>query len=405
MMTRTLILRDPAAPGASGGAAAVAAPAPAAAPAVAPAPKPAAAPSTPTPASDDPFAELDSGAKPKPKTAPEPKPGDKATPDDKTARTATAGPKELRTELERTKTALKEAATAKASLEARILDAESKGKNTEALTKQLAERDKQIEELRGQTSANQFQTSKEYKDRFEKPFSRAAEFARMRVEKMNVTQPDGTTRKATWEDFSKLYHMDGGAAELAQEMFGASAGSVLSQMENLQRLDYERSQAMEDEKASWKERQERQVADSAKEREAAQTMWVKANQAIADEHPEWFQEEVGDTADPEANALLKKGYELVDNIMQNRNTQTLQQRVFNDARLRHRAAAFTRLAYRLNKSSDKIAELEATIAEMKNSDPGDTRRKTGEAGGTPPARIFGDAGELEKELRSAGLED
>jgi hypothetical protein len=245
------LLLDPVATagGAPAAPAAAAQPKPTAAPA--PTPSAAAPPSTPAEtASDDPF-------EPPKKAAPAaaPKPGEKPA----AATTAPLddidklAPKELRERVKALKLESQTATTAKSALEKKIAEYEAAGKDTTALTGRLTavekERDAALAELR----AAKQEASPEFKEKFEKPFSTAAERARKQITELSVTNPDdGTTRAATWQDFAAIYQLPvGKAIEQANALFGTTANYVLQLREKLLDLDTARAAALEEEKAQF----------------------------------------------------------------------------------------------------------------------------------------------------------
>lgn len=312
---------------------------------------------------------------PDPKAA-EPKPGDEPA---KPAPVAPAkddpkAPKQLREQLEKRNKEYGDLETKHRELEKRITDAEAKGKDSTALTERQAALEKQLQEKDAELRALKQEASPEFKDKYDKPFKTAASNAMVEIEQLQViTQsPNGepSSRPANWQkDFAPLYALGyAEAKQMAKTLFGEEAGLVMDHYNALKRLDRERSSAFEQEKAGWKEREEKQVAESAKQREFIEATWTKVNKDIA-EKSEWFQP---NPEDAEATTLLEEGYKLVD-----AKPATLQERIIHDAQIRNRAAAHPRMKYELTKSREKIKELEATIAEMKGSEPAGVQRPGG----------------------------
>lgn len=293
---------------------------------------------------------------------------------------APQGPKALREQYEKTQGELKATKGQIAEMERKLAEAERRGKDTTALSERLATMEKERAELQGELRALRQESSPEFKEKWDKPFNVAAEYAKRDIEALTVyDENDNPVRQANWDDFAQLYRMPKGKAiGLAKQMFGADqAGIVISHITDLQRLEFNKNQALQEERANFSKREQEQAARQAQEREAVQRMWTEVNKDISEKHPEWYQP---DPQDEEGNALLDEGYKLVDSALSNRNAMTLQQKVVLDANIRHRAAAFTRAQHQLTRARDRIAELEAIVAGKKASEPGDVHHPAGEPG-------------------------
>lgn len=279
-------------------------------------------------------------------------------------------PKALRERLAVVEREKEESAGQITALRQQIADFERKGRDTTALTEQLAREQKEKAELQAQIRGLKREASPEFKDKYDKPFNQAAEFARSRIEGLAVTLEDGATRQATWNDFAELYRLPfNKASALAKQMFGDSTPFVLNQLSELQRLDFQRNEALKEEQVKWKETEEREVAEGSKRREFIQATWTKVNTDIAETHPEWFQE---DPKDKEESDLLKEGFALVDS-----RPATMEEQIVKDAHIRNRAAAWPRLIHRLTRLQEQLEEKDAVIAELKGSQPGPGNRPSG----------------------------
>src|SRR5882724_5262024 len=106
-------------------------------------------------------------------------------------------------------------------LQAKIADAEARGKDVTVLTERLANLEKERDGLRGELRAAKQEVSDDFKEKWDKPFNQGAAYAKSVVEQMAITAEDGTQRAATWNDFIALYHMPlNKAAQSARQMFG-----------------------------------------------------------------------------------------------------------------------------------------------------------------------------------------
>lgn len=388
------------APDAAPAAGATAAPAAPKSPAASPAPSPAAASPAPAPpakagagASDapDPFDDLDAKYNLKrhieePKPPEPPKPPEAPAPGvkkDATPAAPSPGPKQLREEYEKTKGELKAKSEQITALEARIADAEAKGKETATLAERLAAREKEFEALQVELRAVKGEMSPEFKAQYEKPFMKAAALAEREVNQLQVLDPDTQepVRKASFDrDFTLIYGLDRlEAKKQALKLFGDEAGIVMEHYTALHRLDDLKRDAEQEERASWKSKEEQRTAQEAQQREAVNAMWAKVNTDIKNKHPEWYGE---DPKDQERNDVLKEGYALVDSRHNNK-ALTVQQRVVLDAQIRNRAAAFGWLNLDRSRLAAKLEEANNTIAELRKSKPGATERQGGEEHGEP----------------------
>lgn len=369
-----------------------------------PQPKPTPAPSPPDPKpepvtaqadDDDPFKELDAKIFTK-KPEPEPvKPADKApekpAPKPEPDKTIPKEPKALREELERTKADIKAKESSLAGLQLKIAELESKGKDTTVLAERLAQKEKELEEAHAELRAAKAEVSPDFKDKWDKPFNNAAEYTKRIVEGMQVgewTVDEATghriwtaKRAATWEDFAGLYQMPASkAAAAARAMFGEDWQLVIQQMTRLQELDYNRQQALTEEKAGWKEKETAKQAEAVKQREAYESAMTKTRESLLQSHAEWYAD---DPNDPEGNAILAEARRLVME-----KPKTFQQAVILATRNRLNAESAPRERYRNQKLREENEALKAQIEEMKSKKPGPgTRTSSGGAPETEPDEL------------------
>jgi hypothetical protein len=338
----------------------------------------AAAPATES-ASDDPF---EPPKKPAPATAPAKSAAAPAAPDDSDR----LAPKELR---ERYKAVKLEATTYGGKvkeLEAKIASFEAQGKDTTALTGRLTaiekERDAALAELR----AAKQEASPEFKEKYEKPFNAYAERARKQVTELSIVEKQDdsgivvqASRPATWADFTALYSLPTGKAiEQATAMFGASASYVLGLRDKLLDLDTTRQTALEDEKAQFKQRNEAEIANQAKERETIGKTWTETNTRLSESVADYK----NDPEDTESNDARKHALAVFDSSVQAADRQDfINKKVLRDAHIRQRVGAYAVQKILLARKDEKIAALQAQVDELKGSAPGSVKRPGG--GDTP----------------------
>lgn len=317
----------------------------------APVAPPVAAPSTPTPPAapatdgvDNPFAEVDSHieglikkgdtppASTKGKEEP-PKPAASKTPEPaKSAPAAQPAPKQLREELDRVKGELKTKADAIAQMEARIAEAEKRGKDTTALTERLTSMEKDMEALRAENRALKQESSPEFKAKYDAPFNKTADKAKSVVEAIQVEDAEaGTVRQATWDDFTKLYQLNEFVANKeAKRLFGEDGAAVaMRYYTELHRLDDARQDALQEERANYKKRQEAEEAEKVTRRQQIDQIWEKTNKELS-ETVEHYHDS---PEDKEASEVRQKGYQIFDAP-----PKTIQQKIIKDAHIRQMVA-------------------------------------------------------------------
>lgn len=340
--------------------------------------------STPAASEENPYAELDATVKrvdtppqsTKGKDAP-PKTGTTApskptaTPPEKT----TAVPKELRAELDRVKTELKNKEGAYATLEAKIADYERKGKDTTALTERLSTLEKQIETKDSEIRALKQEASPEFKKKYDEPFNRLAERAKSVVQKIQVTdEAAGTVRPATWGEFSQIYSLDEfSALRQAKETFGEDGAQVaMSYYRELHRLDDDRQVALAEEKEQWKERETAEQANQIKTREEIARLWLETNASLAEKVDDYHDS----PDDKELVDARNRALAIFD-----AQPKTFKEKLVKDAHNRQRVAAFAPMKILISRLTKERDDLKTELESMKEKPPG----KTSRAGGTAAA--------------------
>ena len=290
-------------------------------------------------------------------------------------------PKELRAAYESLKSKSETLEKELATLKAERAKPPAEDPEKKALFDRAQAYEKRLKELDEELKYAAYERTPEYQDRYEKPFIDAYTTGREKVSRLSVIMPDGNTRKATAEDFDRFLQIsdDDRAADVASEMFGpAKAPMVLYHREKVQELLNARTRAVEDFRKTGSERfkkaEQDQVANQTKLRE----LWENENKAVQEKY-EWFRSREGDE---EGNALLSKGYELVDQGFNGEISRLpLERQVQIHAAIRNRAAAFGRLVHDNKALTAKVAELEKELAQYGESEPGDGEPETPGRGG------------------------
>lgn len=294
-----------------------------------------------------------------------------------------SGPKALRDQLEKTNGELKTYREKAETLEKRIAEFEARGKDTTALAERLATVEKEKEAAIAEARALKHEAGPEFKAKYDAPIKRAADHAVSVVEQLTIIAQeaeDGSVipaRKATGEDMVRIFNMGyGDAQEAAEKLFGKAERIVMHHYQKLKDLHGERDAGLKELRSNWKAMEEKQKADAAMAEttraqtlESIQSAWRQVNAEMVEKDPERY---AAKPDDKEEAAIVTKAYELFDV-----KPKTWQQQVLKDANLRNRLASEALARHRLSKANDRIAELEAVLAESKGSRPGSTRTPGG----------------------------
>lgn len=383
--------------------------APTAPPPPTPAPTPAPAPEPPpTPERDvaiDQFAEFDKALKladtPPPTTqgkpaeapTPAPAPAKEKSPVTKVLDTLPERPgkddwKRVRGELDRLKEELKISAETKSQLEAKIRDAEARGKNTDALMERLAAVEKERDAFKGEISALKQEESPEFKAKFKQPFDDAAAYAQQVIEQLIVKEPDeidpdtgeaitqGKRRPGTFADLQALFSQPiGKAGQMARQMFGDDAATVISHLNELHRLDHTYRKALESEKATWKQRQTEEQARQATQKKTWDDIRERVIKELGETNPDYHDS----PDDKELVAARTEGYAIFD-----KPPATQQEAALKVAHVRHRVAAFGPMKLKILRLEQQLAAEKAKTKAKEKGEPGKTVRPTGGTQDTAP---------------------
>lgn len=319
-------------------------------------------------------------------SAPDPKPGDKPA-DVKLDLLEDIPPNSpgwFRTHYDKAKTTIK---NLQAELE-KVKTAAPKGDDPEIpkLREALTAREKRAQELEEHIRFVDYTKSEEFKTKYHDPYVNTSKDATAQVAELRITNPDGTLRAATNEDFWSIVQIPNNEEALAaaEKLFGspAKANFVMSQRERVRQAWSNAEQAKEEYRVKGAERAKTQQAEYERATQEATAKWNKLNSETVEGNPEIYQPEDGDD---EGNELLVKGFERADAAFGGQITDpetgkkrapTPDEMIAINSEVRNKAAAFDRMFHRATKYQSRIAELEAQIAEYEKSGPG---------GGAPPS--------------------
>lgn len=279
-------------------------------------------------------------------------------------------------------------------LKAKIAEYESRGADTTALSKQLAQEQKEKAELISQIRALKREASPEFKDKWDKPFDNSIAFAKQFTEQLAVLNEDmEPIRQASWDDFLGLYRLPyNKMISEAKKMFGDASAGVVQHITDLQKMEYQRGVALKSEQEQWQKNEEEERTRTAQQRDFVETNWIKVNKEIAERHPEFYMD---DPKDPDGNKLLKEGFDLVDS-----RPATIQEKIIHDAHVRLKAASQPRLIYKMRRLQEELEDANSKIAELQGSKPGKVQKPASGDGAATPKDRTGMAG-LKDDLRDA----
>ena len=265
----------------------------------------------------------------------------------------------------------------KAELKRKLDELSKGGGDAPAFAEKTKEYETRIKQLEGELAARDYSKHPDYIAKFEKPFNDAAEYGRKIIESLEVIQEDGTIRAADWKkDFASIYGLPRSAArQKAKELFGEDSVSVMSQYDELHRLDESRSKALQDWQSTADERGKKERAEQVARLEAATNAFKSATKDMTDANAEIFADSAEDA---EENDLRKQSMSLVDAAYFSRDKLNPQELLVLDAAIRLRAAHFPILQRRLEKALAQVKEYESRIKGEEASANGRTTRKGGD---------------------------
>ena len=266
------------------------------------------------------------------------------------------------------------------TLEAKIKELEtSNPPEVSILQERLSAAEKRRDELETEIRFVDYSKSKEFADKYQKPYTDAWRSAMNDLAELTVEDPNGSTRKASQEDLLKLSNLPlGEARRQANALFGDSADDVMAHRRNIIQLSNAQSKALEEARLAGTEKAKLSDTERKAQIEKTQKAWGEVNSAIAKKWPNMFAPVEGDT---EGNSLLEKGRALADRLFsptEETRPKTPEEALQVHAMIRNKVANHDRLALRLKGARARIAELEASLKEFEAHSP-----NGGLSGGAP----------------------
>lgn len=253
----------------------------------------------------------------------------------------------------------------------------AKAKEAEETFKKNQER---LKELEDEIRYVNYVKSAEFRDKYQKPYEEAWQRWMGELREITVTDPASGERALAPQDIMELVQLPlGKAREQAENLFGPFADDVMDARKEIRNLLDSQKKALDEARTLGSQRDEeraRQFRESQEQfAKKVISLWDEMNKSMAsDEKISHFFKPI--EGDQEGNQRLEKGFELANRAFQVTPfdpSLTEEQRsevVKLHAAVKHRAAAFGRLAYQNQNLIKENSALKAELAKYKGTEPG-----------------------------------
>lgn len=296
-------------------------------------------------------------------------------------------------------------------LQAKIKEYETKAPEAPApILEKLKTLEQRNADLEKRIELVSYEESKDYQDKYEKPFTEAWNRSLQAFQQLEVTEKmaDGVdemgepkfkveTRMATADDLLELSRLPIGKMDRkAKEMFGESAPRVINYVEKIKELWQQKQTAKAESAKRVEELKKNQIVEFQKQQSTIANTWTEINKSLEERFPKAFHVEQDDAEDVESH---RRGFALADLLFLGSEALTPEQvealpASFKDtakakqplsdvqrtqlhALARLKMANHDRQLAALNKAKARIEELEKSLAEYEKSEP--AAEKAGEA--------------------------
>lgn len=271
---------------------------------------------------------------------------------------------------------------ARAQLEAEVADLKKLVANPEtrkAEVERLTAIEKRNQELEETIRFVDYSKSKEFTDKYQKPYEAAWTRAMSELKELTVEDTStGETRSMAPADLLELVNMPlKQARERADELYGAAANDVMNYRKEIRGLYEQQSQALDQARKSGVEKHKLDTDQHTQKMQALQAEtskhWEAVNKAIIENETTgpYFRPVEGND---EINGRLEKGYKFVDETMAmnplnpDLTPEQRQDAIKRHASLRHRAAAFGRMRHEVETlrkqykgAMEKLSQFEKSV--------------------------------------------
>jgi len=284
-----------------------------------------------------------------------------------------------------------------ATLEKQVLEAKSASlaeQERTQLTEKMTKAEARVKELEDHVRFVDYQSSEEFKTKYQKPYEDAWMRATSEIRELTVTDPvTNEQRPVTVEDLNTIVNMPlGQARTAANQLFGDFADDIMAHRKEIRAMHDAQTAALEDAKKNGAERTKQQQETfnrtKAETQKQVSEAWKLENEAATtdEKYGRYFVPKEGDQ---EWNQRLAKGYELVDrafaeNPMDPRlKPEERRSIIKRHAAVRNRAAAFGPLRQYSERLEAEVAELKKELSQFKETEPPSGGIRAPETSGQP----------------------
>lgn len=262
------------------------------------------------------------------------------------------------------------------TLESKIQNLEKKPFTQAGDEAKLASYEKQLEELRGESTRykqelvkRDYTASDEYKQQFvtkaQTIYAEAVDFTKqLRIN-------DGADgRQATQADFDQIRALPPAARrKAATDMFGEYAADVLQYTRDIDSLSRDAKLAV-DRHAETNERTATENALKAKKEAQEYEQRYQESMQGFQEHPDYGAYFKDDPEDPDGSQSFKDSYEEIEKIGRTYETLPLNERASYNALFKSMASAFPRALQKITRLNAENAAFKAELEKLRGTDPG-----------------------------------
>jgi len=270
-------------------------------------------------------------------------------------------------------------------LNSRLRELESKPSESvdvKALTDELANTKKRLEEYEGELKVTRYERSGEYKENYEKPYQETVKKAYRKVAELVIREPvkggeldehgkptQFNEREATPADLDAVYYAGNPMSRRnkAKELFGEDWQSATALCDQIREKQEAALEAVQANKGKAQEYEQQQTAQQKMLEEGRSRMFGEAIKAITDKYKDLFGEREGDST---WNDNLHKGRSMADLAYGDRKGLNPQQNAILDAQVHARISGFPALLHEYQNVKSQLADSQKEVAELRGSAPG-----------------------------------
>ena len=251
-------------------------------------------------------------------------------------------------------------------------------KRIKELEDRSAKLEKDLEEREQRLIQTDYQSSSEFKEKYEKRGLDAYNRAIADVKRLQIkTEVDGEEkfRPATENDFNVLrnlppYEQD----KKINEMFGTSAWRVSDHMRTLEKMEHEANEAIAGARTKADEARRNFEKQNGERSAEFKSHSDRAIDELQKTHGQYFSP---DPANPEASAALERGLKYVDEAAANGTKMSPKDLAETTAMIRFLAGSAPRLMTEVNQLKAQLAAKDEELSKYRKSSPGSAPSPTG----------------------------